>query len=102
MPTEDEIKRNFICSPVKVRINNGGSPAEIWWEGSWRKVTPILCWQDYRFASGTHKFNWKMRRHRNYFHVLDEESRIWEIYLERTGIQRSWHLLAEIVKSNRG
>jgi len=102
MQPNGDIVRKFIGSPLKVRIGTSGAPKEIYWEGAWRQVEPILCWQDYGFAAGTHMHNWRTRRHRTCYHVKDMECRIWEIYLDRWESRREWFMLAEVLSNNEG
>jgi hypothetical protein len=100
MQQNQDISKRFIGSPLKVRTDAGGAPKEILWEDSWRQVEPILCWQNYGFAAGTHIHNWRARRHRTCYYVKDTDGRVWEIYLDRWESRREWFMLAEVLNSS--
>jgi hypothetical protein len=102
MQPNQDIPKRFIGSPLKVRTGVNGTPREIFWEGSWQRIEPILCWQDYGFAAGTHIHNWRTRRHRTCYYVKDGNNRVWEIYLDRWESRREWFMLAEVLNSSEG
>ncbi|MCP4581252.1 MAG: hypothetical protein GY839_06510 [candidate division Zixibacteria bacterium] len=85
----------FISESIKVtRDKKDKSPVGFVWRGESKTIIRIISeWQDWGFASGVHKGDWKQRRHRNYFRVECDDGKLYEIYLDRkTSGKPTWHL----------
>jgi hypothetical protein len=85
----------FISESIEVtRDENDKSPVGFVWRDQSKTITKIISeWQDWGFASGVHKADWRQRRHRNYFRVECDDGGTYEIYLDRkTTGKSSWHL----------
>jgi len=48
---------------------------------------------DAGFTPGEKRKTWLTRRHRNVYRVLCDDDRIYELYLDRSGSLRRWHLV---------
>ncbi|MCR4425376.1 MAG: DUF6504 family protein [Firmicutes bacterium] len=85
----------FVGKPVKVSTDaEGARPLAFVCEGRIVAVREVLSeWQDWGFG-GTHPAarSWRTRRHRNYFRLLGEDGKVYEIYLDRGGRARKWYL----------
>ena len=85
----------FISETIEVkRDKTDKRPVEFIWRGKPRYIRQIVAeWQDWGFASGVHKADWRQRRHRNYYRVKCDDGCIYEIYLDRkTAQQLTWYL----------
>lgn len=72
-------------------------PARFTWRGrAYRVVRIIHSWQDYSMPSGVRKKNFRMRHHRNYYHVETEGGERFEIYLDRGAKRPEWVLLKQL------
>jgi hypothetical protein len=74
------------------------SPTSFTWHNEEFHITKIQrSWQDWGFPAGApRKKNWRLRRHRNYYRVLTESGRVFEIYLDRKTPQPTWILYKEL------
>lgn len=87
----------FICEKIKVVRSEEGMPREFIWNAERYLILKVeKRWQEYGLPqSGSPKRQvWRLRRHRNYFQVLTEGGRRFQIYLDRgsTGAQQEWIL----------
>ena len=85
----------FISESIKVeKDKNDKTPVGFVWRGVSKGVTRVISeWQDWGFAPGVHKANWRQRRHRNYFRVECNDGKTYEIYLDRkTSDKPTWYL----------
>ncbi len=74
-------------------------PARFRWRGREYRVVQILAsWQDFAMPHGVRKVNFKMRHHRNYYHVQTESGERFELYLDRGAKQPEWVLLKDLGK----
>ena len=75
----------FISESIKVTVDDKfRMPVEFTWRGRSRKITEIITtWQDWKFAAGVSKPDWRQRRHRNYYQIKSDDNQIYEIYLDR-------------------
>jgi hypothetical protein len=91
----------FICERIKVIRSEGGIPSEFVWNAEHFPIFKVeKSWQEYGLPqSGSPKRQvWRLRRHRNYFQVLTEGGRRFQIYLDRgsTGARQEWILGQEL------
>jgi len=84
----------FVSKLIDVVSDSDGWPRLIRWSDDEIKVVKTLnSWQDWGFAKGVQKKNWRARRHRNYFQVECEDQKIYEIYLDRQDLEnKAWYL----------
>lgn len=77
--------------------NEPAKPLSFKWRDEEFRIKKIQRnWQDWGFPAGApRKKNWRLRRHRNYFKVLTEDERIFEIYMDRKGPVPTWVLYRE-------
>jgi len=90
----------FVGEEVQVRCEGQvPRPAEVLWRGRSYKVSAILAaWHDSGFAPGApKKRTWRLRRHRNYYHVKVESGEICEPYLDRAAKDRHVWVLSQVV-----
>lgn len=72
-------------------------PERFRWRGREYRIVKILAnWQDYSMPPGVKKRTFKMRRHRNYYHVETDTGDRFEIYFDRGVKQPDWVLLKEL------
>ena len=72
-------------------------PARFSWRGRTYRVVRILAsWQDYSMPAQVPRPNWRMRHHRNYYHVQTDTGERFEIYLDRGAKRREWVLLKHL------
>jgi hypothetical protein len=85
----------FVSEQIEVKTDSESRmPVEFIWRGQIKSVKSIVTgWQDWKFPGGVHKPTWRQRRHRNYYRVLCDDRRFYEIYLDR-GIENEpkWFL----------
>ena len=73
------------------------APASFTRKGREYRVVQVLRqWVDAGFTPGERHKTWLTRRHRNVFRVLCDDDRIYEIYLDRSGGRRVWHLVGAL------
>lgn len=85
----------FISETIEVRQDEADRrPVEFIWRGESKHINRIVSeWQDWGFASGVHKADWRQRRHRNYYKVECDDGYAYEIYLDRkTADKPTWYL----------
>ncbi len=85
----------FIGEPIQLTCEGEPArPAEFAWRGQDYRVDRILAsWQDAGFAeSAPRKRTWRLRRHRNYYHVRTTSGEHFEVYLDRAAGRRRWIL----------
>jgi len=85
----------FISETIKVKQDKTDrQPIEFIWRGKPKHIVEIITeWQDWGFSAGVTKANWKARRHRNYYRVLCDDKRTYEIYLDRQDLDNlTWYL----------
>jgi hypothetical protein len=85
----------FISETIEVKQDKVDKrPVEFIWRGKPRYIDRIVNeWQDWGFASGVHKADWRQRRHRNYYRVECDDGCTYEIYLDRKAPERlTWYL----------
>jgi hypothetical protein len=75
----------FISEPIEVTIDKElKTPIEFYWRGQTFKISEIIiAWQDWKFAGGVTKPDWRQRRHRNYYQIRCDDQTTYEIYLDR-------------------
>jgi len=69
-------------------------PVGFTWRGRRYTIDRVLAsWHDSGFAeSAPRKRTWRLRRHRNYYHVRTDTGEHFELYLDRAGNRREWIL----------
>ena len=73
------------------------APASFTRKGREYRIAKVLRqWVDAGFTPGERHRTWLTRRHRNAFRVLCDDDRIYEIYLDRSGGRRIWHLVGTL------
>jgi hypothetical protein len=85
----------FISETIKVKQDKTNRlPVEFIWRGEPRHIVEIIAeWQDWNFPAGVSKADWRARRHRNYYRVLCDDNKTYEIYLDRQDIEKlTWYL----------
>jgi len=85
----------FVSEPIEVMLDGDGrNPEEFIWRNRSVKIARVVsAWQDWGFAQGAHKPDWRQRRHRNCFLVESADNRLYEIYLDRSRTdQPAWFL----------
>ena len=90
----------FVGEHVQVRCEGKiPRPAQVQWRDRTYEVSTILAsWQDSGFGAGSpKKRTWRLRRHRNYYHVKVETGEIFEIYLDRADKRRHVWILSQVV-----
>lgn len=93
----------FILEQIEViRDLRDNTPVQFIWRKQRKVVTRIIAaWQDWGFPSGVYKTNWRLRRHRNYFKVLCDARKIYELYLDRKNADEPrWFLYSVINEKN--
>jgi hypothetical protein len=85
----------------EIRVVCEGEPLRpvsfTWRDEQFRIATILRSWHDHGFPAGApRRKNWRMRRHRNYYEVLTEGGRRFEIYLDRKGPALTWILYREL------
>lgn len=93
----------FISEQIQVTLREDDrSPVEFVWRGQPRKIKRIIAeWQDWGFASGVTRANWRQRHHRNYFRAECDDGKIYEIYLDRkTPEGQAWFLYRVLASSD--
>jgi hypothetical protein len=76
-------------------------PTELVWRKKIVKIVEVsLSWQDWGFAGGVHKANWRQRHHRNYFQVKGDDGLAYEIYLDRGVAGEPKWILYRIIEDN--
>ncbi len=70
----------------------------IWRDKKYKIIKIIDTWQDYGFGAGAPKRKtWRLRRHRNYYRLLADNGKNYEIYLDRKNIfNKKWILYREL------
>lgn len=90
------MSEEFISEPIAVAEGNGvEGPLRFTWRGKEYETEALeSAWQDHGQPPGTHKGNWRTRRHRNYFTVRTVSGERFRIYLDRgaKGDGRTWIL----------
>jgi len=71
--------------PLQVRLDAGGQPAGLFWQGRWQRVARVLeTWHD------TGQW-WDGEEEKVFYRVMLASGAVWEIY--RPGTEdASWHL----------
>ena len=85
----------FISETIEVKQDKTDRrPIEFIWRGKPKYIREILTqWQDWGFAGGVKRGDWKQRRHRNYYQVECDDGKIYEIYLDRKDTDKlCWYL----------
>ena len=73
------------------------APASFTRRGHEYRIVQVLRQSvDAGFTPGEQHKSWLTRRHRNVFRVLCDDDRIYEIYLDRSGGRRVWHLVGAL------
>jgi len=83
----------LICEPIEVQLKQAPAgvkePEAFTWRGTRYVIEEILsAWVD----AGKPSRKWYQRRHRNYFRVRCDDSRVYELYLERPSFRCTWIL----------
>lgn len=88
----------FVGEVIKVETEGEVKrPARFTWrEREYRIVRIIHSWHDYAMPAGVRKVNFRMRHHRNYYHVETESGERFEMYLDRGRKQPDWVLLKSL------
>lgn len=89
------VKDVFISELIEVDKNpTNNEPEAFYWKKCRKKIVKIVSvWQDWGFAAGTAKRNWRARRHRNYYRVECDDDKTYEIYLDRqTAEKPTWYI----------
>jgi len=81
----------FIGRSIRVTIDTElGLPVSFVFDGTERRIADIpVSWFDWGFAAGAKQRDWKSRRHRKYFRVVDHTGDVFEIYQDRRGADRA-------------
>jgi hypothetical protein len=85
----------FISEAIKVKQGKTDrQPIEFIWRGEPKHIVQVISeWQDWGFAAGVTKADWRQRRHRNYYRVECDDGKVYEIYRDRQDIENStWYL----------
>lgn len=93
----------FVSETIEVKQDKTDNrPVEFIWRGKSRHINRIAGeWQDWGFASGVHRADWKQRRHRNYYRVECDDGCVYEIYLDRKTTEKlTWYLYRIIEDKN--
>lgn len=90
----------FISQPIEVLFKEKpGPPVAFVWQGQTIEIVQILeQWQDWHHGA-THPIarSWRTRRHRNYYRVKAGDGHVYEIYLDRSRLNRlQWYLYRRI------
>jgi hypothetical protein len=92
----------LVCEKITVRCD--GVPAKpvsfVWRKKEYRIAEVKHSWQDWGFSRAAPKKNWRSRRHRTYFHVLDECGRLLELYLDRANPNKPTWVLHKLLSSD--
>jgi hypothetical protein len=90
----------FIGEKIDVELDEDARmPISIIWQGTKYPIKKIKSsWQDYGFGQtpAPKRIPWRMRHHRTYYQVITEKNRMFEIYYDRGGKEKSWFLLQEL------
>lgn len=90
----------FICEKISVELDTENQvPVSFIWRKEKYLITSIKSsWQDYGFGSSPapKRVPWRMRHHRTYYHVEIENRKVFELYLDRAGEEKTWILEQEI------
>jgi hypothetical protein len=75
----------FISEPIEIEVDpQTKMPIELIWRKKAIKIIEVvLSWQDWGFAGGVHKANWRQRHHRNYYQLKGDDQHVYEVYLDR-------------------
>lgn len=89
----------FISEVVEVKIGSKDKrPLLFNWQGKEYKILEVVSvWRDWGFGRGSpRKRSWRLRRHRNYYRVITDAGKTFELYLDRGGNARKWVLYREL------
>jgi len=94
------MKPEFVGEEISVRCAGPlARPVEIIWSGRTYTVKAVLAfWYDSGFAPGSpRKRTWRLRHHRNYYHVKIDTGEIFEIYLDRADKRGPVWVLSQVI-----
>jgi len=89
----------FIGKPARVECSSRGTtPTTLAWNDTTVNVAEVVAeWQDFGFG-GAHPAarTWRTRRHRNYYRVRCDDGHTYDVYLDRGGERRQWHVYRQV------
>ncbi|MFB3897245.1 MAG: DUF6504 family protein [bacterium] len=90
----------FIGEKIDVELDQDNRmPLSFTWQDTKYSVIKIKSsWQDYGFgrSPAPKRVPWRIRHHRTYYQVVTENNRMFELYYDRGGKEKTWYLVQEL------